>query len=243
MFSIHDNAPEEITEMRQPEGTDKTFDAHPVQVDAKPSQRLDVPSDIPGGSDAAAPESPHIPTDARLLEGELVLRDGSHMHMRPIRADDTERLQTFHAKLSPETIVFRFFYFVPQLAQEAADHFTHVDYANRMALIATIGTGSGEEIVGVVRYERIGSSDAEVAFVVADAWQGHGIATALLLQLAGYARQHGITTFTAVTMANNVKMIVVLRTCGVPCQLRYSNGEVEAKLDISHQPGAVGIAQ
>ncbi len=229
--------------MRQPEGKDKASEAHPVQVDAKPSQRLDVPSDISGTSVAEEPESTHIPTDARLLEGELVLRDGSHMHMRPIRGDDSVRLQTFHANLSPETIVFRFFYFVPQLAQEAADHFTHVDYANRMALVATIGTGPEEQIVGVVRYERIGPSDAEVAFVVADAWQGHGIATALLLQLARYARQHGITTFTAVTMANNVKMIVVLRTCGFPCQLRYSNGEVEAKLDISHQPGTVGVAQ
>jgi RimJ/RimL family protein N-acetyltransferase len=222
VFSIHNNASEEITAMRQPEGKDKASEAHPVQVDAKPSQHLDVPSDIRDTPDAEAPES---------------------THMRPIRADDSERLQTFHSKLSPETIVFRFFYFVPQLAQDAADHFTHVDYANRMALVATIGTDREEQIVGVVRYERIGSSDAEVAFVVADAWQGHGIATALLLELAGYARQHGITTFTAVTMANNVKMIVVLRTCGFPCQLRYSNGEVEAKLDISHQPGTVGKAQ
>lgn len=229
--------------MRQQEGQDKASRALPVQDDAKPSQHVDIPSDILGTSGADEPASPQIPNDARLLEGEMVLRDGSHMHMRPIRADDSVRLQTFHAKLSPETIVFRFFYFVPQLAQDAADHFTHVDYANRMALVATITTGAEEQIVGVVRYERIGPSDAEVAFVVADAWQGHGIATALLLQLAGYAREHGITTFTAVTMANNVKMIVVLRTCGFPCQLRYSNGEVEAKLDISHQPGTVGIAQ
>jgi RimJ/RimL family protein N-acetyltransferase len=198
-----------------------------------PPQPINKPEKQPKIADTTAPDVASIPDDAQRLEGALVLRDGSSIHMRPIRADDSARLQQFHAGLSPETIVFRFFHFVPKLAQEAADHFTHIDYANRMALVATIGAGPDEQIVGVVRYERTSPANAEVAFVVADAWQGHGIATALLRQLAGYARRHGITSFTAVTMADNVKMIVVLRTCGFPCQFRYSNGEVEATLDIS----------
>lgn len=198
-----------------------------------PARSISAPEKQPDTADTTAPGSTTIPDDAQRLEGALVLRDGSRIHMRPIRADDSTRLQQFHAGLSPETIVFRFFHFVPKLAQEAADHFTHIDYANRMALVATTGAGPEEQIVGVVRYERTSPANAEVAFVVADAWQGHGIATSLLRQLAGYARRHGITSFTAVTMADNVKMLVVLRTCGFPCQFRYSNGEVEAILDIS----------
>lgn len=216
----NENAPEEMTAM----------------------QSSNMPEQRPDTTDTREPDATMIPDDAQLLEGALLLRNGSRIHMRPIRADDSTRLQQFHADLSPETIVFRFFHFVPKLAQEAADHFTHIDYANRMALVATIGAGAEEQIVGVVRYERTSPSSAEVAFVVADAWQGQGIATALLLQLAGYARQHVITSFTAVTMADNVRMIIVLRTCGFPCQFRYSNGEVEATLDISHQPSAIGIA-
>lgn len=231
--------------MQRLEDQDKTSEVHSTQASNDLSQRVDPPSEIIGTVDVSHSTSTQIPIpdDARHMEGTLDLRDGSHIHMRPIRADDSLRLQAFHANLSAETIVFRFFYFVPRLAQEAADHFTHIDYANRMALVATIGTDREEQIVGVVRYERTGPSTAEVAFVVADAWQGHGIATALLLQLASYARQHGITTFTAVTMADNVKMIIVLRTCGFPCLLRYSNGEVEATLDISNQPGVVGKTQ
>lgn len=213
------------------------------QGNGDPSHRLDILEDPQHSMNTVKQDAMEIPADALRLEGALILRDGSRIHMRPIRVDDSERLQAFHAGLSPETIVFRFFHFVPQLAQEAADRFTHVDYANRMALVATIERGPEEQIVGVVRYERIGASTAEVAFVVADAWQGHGIATALLRQLATYARAHGITTFTAVTMADNVKMIVVLRTCGFPCQFRYQNREVEANLDITHQPGAIGVTQ
>jgi RimJ/RimL family protein N-acetyltransferase len=232
-----------MTAMQPAKSQNEICESPRVHHSAVPAQRLDTPEKRPGIPDTEQPDSTFIPDDARHLEGALVLRDGSRIHMRPIRADDSARLQTFHAGLSLETIVLRFFHFVPQLAREAADRFTHVDYADRMALVATIETAPEEQIVGVVRYERIGPSNAEVAFVVADAWQGHGIATALLRQLAGYARQHGITTFTAVTMADNVKMIVVLRTCGFPCQFRYRNSEVEAILDISHPPSAVGIPQ
>lgn len=231
--------------MQRVERQGETPEASPVQIQSTGDtpQRLDNPAEQPHVAEIVQADATEIPEDALHLEGTVVLRDGSQIHTRPIRGDDSTRLQAFHAGLSPETIVFRFFYFVPRLAQDAADKFTHVDYANRMALVATIGTGPEEQIVGVVRYERIGPSNAEVAFVVADAWQGHGIATALLLQLAGYARAHGITSFMAVTMADNVKMIEVLRTCGFPCRLHYRNGEVEANLDISHQPGAIGKTQ
>ncbi|HEX8033567.1 MAG TPA: GNAT family N-acetyltransferase [Ktedonobacterales bacterium] len=229
--------------MQPEESQSETSESRRVQHSTVPAQHLDIPEKRPDTADSEQPHPTLIPDDAQHLEGALILRDGSRIHMRPIRADDSARLQTFHAGLSLETIVLRFFHFVPKLAQEAADRFTHVDYANRMALVATMGTAPDEQIVAVVRYERIGPSNAEVAFVVADAWQGHGIATALLRQLAGYARHHGITTFTAVTMTDNFKMIVVLRTCGFPCQFRYSNGEVEAILDISHPPRALGIAQ
>lgn len=226
--------------MQHTESQSETSKLPPAQQSSIPVQAINTPEQLPEAADTHKLDSTTIPDDAQHLEGALVLRDGSRIHMRPIRADDSTRLQLFHANLSPETIVFRFFHFVPKLAQEAADHFTHIDYANRMALVATIETAPEEQIVGVVRYERTTPTNAEVAFVVADAWQGHGIATALLLQLAGYARQHGITSFTAVTMADNIKMIIVLRTCGFPCQFRYSNGEVEATLDISRQPSAIG---
>jgi RimJ/RimL family protein N-acetyltransferase len=105
-----------------------------------------------------------------------------------------------------------------------------------MALLATLGTGTAEEILGVVRYERIGETAAEVAFVVADAWQGHGIATALLHRLAAYARAKGMTTFVAITMGSNARMIEVLRHSGFPLTTQYSEGTLEVHLDITKPP-------
>lgn len=67
--------------------------------------------------------------------------------------------------------------------------FTHVDYVDRMALVAVLG----EELVAVARYEREPGTDrAEVAFVVEDVHQGRGIATVLLEHLAGLLGVEGV---------------------------------------------------
>jgi GNAT superfamily N-acetyltransferase len=177
-----------------------------------------------------------VPADDAHLTGSLTLHDSAVLRVRLIRADDTERLRAFHAGLSPESIVFRFFRVLPQLQLELAEHFTHVDYENRMALVATSGEGSEERILAVVRYDRTGPTEAEVAFVVADEWQGHGIATALLYRLAAYARDHGFTTFVALIMGSNQRMLDVLRNAGFPHTTSYCDGEVEVRLDITTDP-------
>jgi RimJ/RimL family protein N-acetyltransferase len=175
----------------------------------------------------------NIPAEVSQIEGTFSLHGGGTAHVRAIRPDDTERLRAFHRQLSPESITFRFFRYMPELSVEDAERFTHVDYERRMALVAARGSGESEEILGVVRYVDIRPQTAEVAFVVEDHWQGHGIATALLRRLADYARRRGYTTFVAITMSNNWRMIEVLHNSGFPCTTHYSTGEVEVHLDIT----------
>jgi RimJ/RimL family protein N-acetyltransferase len=177
-----------------------------------------------------------MPLEGERLRRMMILRDGKRVLARPIRPDDTERLRAFHAQLSMDTIFFRFFRVVPALSEEQATKFTPVDYVNRMALVATVGEGEQERIIAVVRYERMDAETAEVAFVVRDDWQGHGVATALLLRLAEYARGRGIRELVAVTMADNAKMLEVLRHCGYPCATRFVGGEIEARLDLAQTP-------
>lgn len=180
-----------------------------------------------------------LPDEVASLESSLTLYEGNTIHVRAIRPDDDDRLRAFHRQLSPDSIMFRFFHFLPELSAQDAAHFTHLDYVDRMALVATTGEGEAEEIIGVVRYDRIGEAKAEVAFVIVDRWQGHGIATALLHRLAAYARTKGFTTFVAVTMGNNARMIEVLRNSGFPWSAQYSEGTLEVYLDITNDPAPV----
>lgn len=181
-------------------------------------------------------DSTGLPTDVASLERPLTLYGGNAIRVRAIRADDDVRLQTFHRRLSPDSIMFRFFHFLPELPEQDAQRFTHLDYVNRMALLATVGEGDAEEIIGVVRYDKIADATAEVAFVVRDQWQGRGIATALLHLLAQYAVTKGFTAFVAVTLGNNARMVEVLRNAGFPWTAKYSEGTLEVRLDITKPP-------
>jgi RimJ/RimL family protein N-acetyltransferase len=150
---------------------------------------------------------PEYPSE---LERDVVIGD-LHCTIRPIVPDDADRLATFHRKLSPYSQYLRFFGCHPALSPEEVRHFTTVDYSRRMALVAVMDG----QIIGVGRFDREpGSDEAEVAFVVADEFHRHGIATLLLDQLVAAARCRGVTTFVAHTLWENLDMLSVFQHSG-----------------------------
>ncbi len=144
-------------------------------------------------------------------EADVVLADGGPVHVRPIRPDDGDRLLRFHGSLSAESIYYRFFSPKPRLTDREVEKFTHVDYDDRVALVALLG----DEFIAVARYDRWpGKDEAEVAFTVSDAHQGRGIGTLLLEHLAAIARSRGIHRFTAEVLPDNRPMLRVFRRAG-----------------------------
>ncbi|WP_051753202.1 bifunctional GNAT family N-acetyltransferase/acetate--CoA ligase family protein [Streptosporangium amethystogenes] len=162
-------------------------------------------------------------------EADVVLSDGGTAHVRPIRPADADRLRSFYSRLSAESIYFRFFGPRPRLSDREIIWFTNVDYVDRVALIATIGT----EMVGVVRYDRIEPGEAEVAFLVEDAHQGRGVASVLLEHLAATARERGIARFVADVLPANQKMMAVLKQVGYTAQSSFADGVVRMTLDLT----------
>jgi acyl-CoA synthetase (NDP forming)/RimJ/RimL family protein N-acetyltransferase len=163
-------------------------------------------------------------------EADVVLADGGTAHLRPIRADDAGLLREFYARLSPESIYYRFFSPRPRLTDREVEHFTTVDYDDRVALIATIG----DAMVAVVRYDRLrpGADTAEVAFLVEDAHQGRGLASVLLEHIAAAARERGITRFVADVLPENRRMSKVFRDAGYKAEQRYEDGVLTLTLDL-----------
>ena len=82
-------------------------------------------------------------------------------------------------------------------------------------------------------------ASAEVAFLVADAWQGQGISTILLAHLADVADRHGISTFTAEVLPANHRMIEVFRESGFPVEMRSTPDAIELELPTSLSPEAL----
>jgi len=121
------------------------------------------------------------------------LNDGTAVRIRPIRATDKRLELAFLNGLSRETRYQRLFSSRDLLPGELR-RLTEIDYDNEMALIATIDRDGAPEQIGVARYVKTGKTTAELAIVVADCWQRHGVGTRLLEALVEHAGEAGIHT-------------------------------------------------
>src|SRR5674476_1352178 len=113
----------------------------------------------------------HPDTYPAWWEADVVLRDGSVAHVRPIIPADADALRRFHARQSAESIYLRFFAPLKTLSDKDVARFTEVGHEWRVALAATLRG----EIIGVARYDRLYSTTAEVAFHISYAEQGKAV--------------------------------------------------------------------
>jgi GNAT superfamily N-acetyltransferase len=149
--------------------------------------------------------------------------------LRPISPSDSDALVRFHEQLSDQTIRLRYFNLHRNLAAEEVAHLTHVDGFNRVAYVAEYKG----QIVAVGRYDRCDEPcRAEVAFVVADEFQHHGLGPLLLERLVGAAKLAGIGEFCASVLAENATMLAVFHCAGLPYTEECSGDVVELILEI-----------
>ncbi|MEU9967156.1 bifunctional acetate--CoA ligase family protein/GNAT family N-acetyltransferase [Streptomyces malaysiensis] len=170
-------------------------------------------------------------------EADVVLRDGGTAQIRPITTDDAQRLVSFYERVSDESKYYRFFAPYPRLSDRDVHRFTHHDYVDRVGLAATVG----DEFIATVRYDRIDArgmpaaapaDEAEVAFLVQDAHQGRGVASALLEHIAAVARERGIRRFAAEVLPANTKMIKVFTDAGYTQKRSFEDGVVRLEFDL-----------
>jgi acetate---CoA ligase (ADP-forming) len=169
-------------------------------------------------------------------EADVALRDGSTLHVRPLRSEDREALLSFFRGLSDEARGFRFF--SPAADLDAATALAvDVDYRDRFGLVAT--RGSERRIVGHAAYRRAGDGRAEVAFAIADELQGHGLGTILLAHLAEVADEADIDVFEAEVLPANHRMLEVFRESGFPVEMTSEPGGIHASFPTSFSEEAV----
>ncbi|WP_244859814.1 bifunctional GNAT family N-acetyltransferase/acetate--CoA ligase family protein [Intrasporangium calvum] len=193
------------------------------------------------GAQGGAVEPEAWPKPPIEWEADVVLRDGTVCHVRPIEPADADRLRQFHNRQSDESIYFRFFAPLRELSDRDVHRFTHVDYHDRVALVAILNG----EIIGVGRFDRIDAASAEVAFNISDHMQGKGIGSVLLEHLAAIAPDVGITRFRAEVLPQNRKMLMVFKDAGYEVSSHIEDGVVGLSFDIlpTEQSKAVQLSR
>lgn len=149
------------------------------------------------------------------LERDIAGRDGTRFRLRPIRPDDASRLVALHGRLSVQTIYQRFFTVMKRLPTNWAHYLAEVDYRRRLALVIEREGQADPELVGVGRYEpTVDPARVEVAFVIEDRWQGMGLGSTLFNDLLAAAEARDIHEFSAEVLADNTRMLDLIRRFG-----------------------------
>jgi GNAT superfamily N-acetyltransferase len=176
-----------------------------------------------------------------------LLDDGTHVLLRPAGHDDGPAILDGFARCSAGTRYFRFLSGGYQLTDERLHALTAADHRVHAVWLALDREASGTPVAAVARFMR--STDepdvAEVAFIVADDYQGRGVSRLLLDALRVSAAVDGVTTFVANVLADNRPMLALLvhrgarvvNRDGPEIQLRMA---VDAPDLASVVPGLVG---
>ena len=161
-----------------------------------------------------------------------VLVDGERLTIRPVTESDTAALILMHRGLSAQSVYQRFLSVMPELAPLQADRFTHVDGTHRVAFVAV---DTADQLVAVGRYDRLPPDDrqAEVAFVVADRYQHHGLGTLLVRLLTVHAREAGVQAFVADVLSTNSAMHRTFRDAGLVAKATYDTGVAHLVMPLS----------
>ena len=134
--------------------------------------------------------------------------DGVNVTIRPIKPEDARLEQSFVKDLSAESKYFRFMNTIRELGQSQLTRLTQIDYDREMAFVATTTEYERELELGVVRYATNPDGEScDFAIVVADAWQGKGLARRLMSVLIDTARSRGMKFMTGDFLAENRRMI------------------------------------
>ena len=146
---------------------------------------------------------------------EVKLRSDRRVLLREVQEDDGDAFLAAWRGLSEDSRYTRFMSPVRDASPRMLERATHPDAQTELQLVAVAHGAEHEEIVGGARYAGApGSRDCEFAITIVDAWQGQGLARALLEALMGAARERGYECMEGYILASNAPMLGLAKKLG-----------------------------
>lgn len=166
----------------------------------------------------------------------VTFRDGSELMLRPVLPGDSERSNHPSVEFSTDTLYRRFM--STRAPSPALMHYLfEVDYVDHFVWVLI--DGDDGPVVADVRFVRTDDDpdSAEIAFIVADEYQGRGIGGFLMDALIVAAHVGRVRRFTARLLADNAAMRAILDRYGTEWE-RDEPGVVTTQFDV---PGAEAL--
>jgi acetyltransferase len=165
------------------------------------------------------------------------LRDGRTVLLRPIKPEDEPLWLEMFQNFSEESIRYRFFQIIKDTPHEVRVRYCNIDYDREMAIVAELDEGGHRKILGVVRVGlEPDRKSGEIAFIVADPWQGLGLGTKMIDHMIDVCKDMGVETLYAIMLPDNMRAINLMKKMGFT--IKYvEEGTVKGVLNLKEETG------
>jgi acetyltransferase len=163
------------------------------------------------------------------------LRDGRTVLLRPIKPEDEPLWLEMFQNFSEESIRFRFFQIIKDTPHETRVRYCNIDYDREIAIVPELTEDGRKKILGVARVSIEPDRKAgEIAFIVADPWQGLGLGTKMVDYTLEICKDMKIETVYALILPDNYRAISLMKKMGFT--IEYSGeGTVRATLNLKEE--------
>jgi RimJ/RimL family protein N-acetyltransferase len=161
------------------------------------------------------------------------LRDDRPITIRALRPDDRAGMLAAIGRTSMQSLQRRFFVPKKGFSEQEMAFFLNIDFESHVAIVAEIEEDGHPVIAGGGRYIVVQPGQAEIAFVVVDAYQGQGFGTILMRHLAVLARDAGLNELIAEVLPENTAMLKLFKKFGFRTDAKGSPQVVHLTLQLS----------
>jgi len=143
------------------------------------------------------------------------LRDGRTVLLRPIKPEDEPLWLEMFKNCSEESIRYKLFQTLKHMPHEVRVRYCNIDYDREIAIVAELTENGARKIIGTARVSiELDEKTGEIAFLVADPWQGLGLGTKLVDYVIEICKEKGLETVYGVMLPENRKAIELVRNLG-----------------------------
>jgi len=168
-------------------------------------------------------------------ESLWTLRDGRTVLLRPIKPEDEPLWLEMFQNFSEESIRFRFFQIIKDTPHEVRVRYCNIDYDREIAVVAELNEEGRRKILGVVRVSLEPDRKAgEIAFIIADPWQGFGLGTKMVDYVIEICKDMGVETIYGIMLQDNQRAINLMKKMGFTLQY-LEDGTVKGTLNLKEE--------
>jgi acetyltransferase len=220
----------------------KEVDINPLFINEQDALAIDARIVIDRGQVFQKPE-PHqhlvITPYPKKYETIWTLRDGRTVVLRPIKPEDEPLWLEMFQNFSEESIRFRFFQILKDTPHETRVRYCNIDYDREIAIVAELTENGRKKILGVARVGfEPDSKTGEIAFIVADPWQGLGLGTKMVDYVLEICKDMRIETVYAIMLSENSRAVSLMKKMGFAITF-MDDGNVKGTLDLKEEESGI----